>query len=60
MEKPIKVGTMLPFLNDMVRAIREGGEGSPSFNEAYHVHRAVEGVVRSLDTRGWVWVDEVK
>lgn len=53
-------GTMAPFLHDMVRAIKEGGEGSPSFNEAYHVHRAVEGVVRSLETRSWVRVDDVR
>lgn len=52
-------GTMAPFLHDMIRAIREGGEGSPSFNEAYHVHRAVEGVIRSMETRSWVRVDEV-
>jgi len=50
---------MAPFLHDMLRAIREGGEGSPSFNEAYHVHRAVEGVVRSMETRSWVRVDDV-
>jgi predicted dehydrogenase len=53
------MGTMAPFLHDMCRAIREGGEGSPSFNEAYHVHRAVEGVVRSMSTRAWVRVDDV-
>ena len=53
------MGTMGPFLHDMVRAIRDGGEGSPSFNEAYHAHRAVEGVVQSLDTRSWVRVDDV-
>ena len=53
------MGTMAPFLHDMVRAIHEGREGSPSFNEAYHVHQAVEGVVRSLETRAWVRVDDV-
>ena len=46
--KKLRVGMMEPFLYDMVRAIREGGEGSPSFNEVFHVHRAVDGVVRSL------------
>ena len=56
---PPFVGTMAPFLHDMLRAIREGGEGSPSFNEAYHVHRAVEGVVRSMETHSWVRVDDV-
>jgi predicted dehydrogenase len=53
------MGTMLPFLSDMVRAIREGGEGSPSFNEAYHAHRAVEGAIRSMETRSWVRVDDI-
>ena len=50
---------MAPFLHDMVRAIHEGGEGSPSFNEAHHVHRAVEAVLRSVDNRAWVRVDDV-
>lgn len=57
--RPPFFGTMAPFLNDMVRAIREGGDGSPSFNDAYHVHRAVEGALRSMETKSWVRVEDV-
>ena len=35
------------MFTDMVRAIREGRQGSPSFTEAAAVHRVVEAVARS-------------
>ena len=46
------------LLRDMVRAIRNGGDASPSFNDAYHVHRAVEALIHSMDTRAWQSVAE--
>jgi predicted dehydrogenase len=39
---------------DMVRAIRSGGDGSPSFAQACHVHQIVEGIYSSIETRAWV------
>jgi len=46
------------LLRDMVRAIRNGGDASPSFNDAYHVHRAVEALIHSMSTRSWQRIDE--
>jgi predicted dehydrogenase len=35
------------MFTDMVRAIREGREGSPSFTEAAEVHKVVDAVIRA-------------
>jgi len=42
------------MFHDMLRTIREGGPGSPSFSEALHVQRVVEAVVRSSSERIWI------
>jgi predicted dehydrogenase len=58
-------GTPQPFVamdwmfGDMVRAIREGREGSPSFTEAAAVHRVVEAVEWASRERRWVRMDEM-
>jgi predicted dehydrogenase len=44
---------------DMVKAIREGREGSPSFSEAVEVHRAVEAVEIANRERRWVRMSEI-
>ena len=46
------------MFHDMVSAIREGREGSPSFAEAAHVQRVVEAVLIADRERRWVRVDE--
>lgn len=50
---------MAAMFTDMIGAIREGREGSPSFEEATHVHRAVEAVMQSERTRAWVKLEDV-
>lgn len=50
---PYMVSMGLMF-HDMIRTIRNGGPGSPSFTEAAHVHRAVEAVIVSNRERRWV------
>jgi predicted dehydrogenase len=47
------------MFHDMVRTIREGGPGSPSFAEAYHAHRVVEAVMQSQQSGRWVTIEEV-
>lgn len=39
---------------DMLQAIEQRREGSPSFAEAAHAHAVVEAVERSMQTRAWV------
>src|SRR5207244_12504999 len=51
---PIAVYPMALLFREMARAIRTGGEAAPSFGQAYHVHRAIEAVYRSMETRSWV------
>ena len=54
----IFTGPLAALFSDMVDAIRDGGrEGSPSFAEAAHAHRAVEAAVRSMTTKSWEKVD---
>lgn len=45
---------------DMVQAIRKGGDGAPSFAQAFHVQQIVEGIYRSLDTRSWIDLRDVE
>jgi predicted dehydrogenase len=55
-------GFYLPFMlmfSDMRRAIRDGGDSSPSFNEAYQAHLGMEAAVRSVDTRSWVRIADL-
>ena len=47
------------MFSDMVKAIREGREGSPSFTEAAAVHRVVEAVERANQERRWVAMAEM-
>jgi len=44
---------------DMVAAIRDGRQGSPSFTEAAAVHRTVEAVELAAAERRWVRVDDM-
>jgi len=54
----IFTGPLAALFSDMVGAIRDGErEGSPSFAEAAHAHRAVEAAVRSMTTKSWEKVD---
>jgi predicted dehydrogenase len=48
------------MFHHMVRAIREGGPGSPSFQEAHHAQQVVEAVIRSQTTGRAIRVDEVR
>jgi predicted dehydrogenase len=58
-------GAVQPFVamdwmfGDMVRAIREGREGSPSFSEAAEVHKVVEAVEIGCAERRWVRVQSL-
>lgn len=45
---------------DMVHAIRAGGDGAPSFAQAFHVQLIVEGIYESMETRGWVNLRDVR
>jgi predicted dehydrogenase len=45
---------------DMVQAIRNGGDGAPSFAQACHVQQIVEGIHQSLQTRSWVRMRDVQ
>jgi predicted dehydrogenase len=47
------------MFSNMVAAIREGREGSPSFTEAAAVHRVVEAVERASAERRWLRMDEM-
>ena len=51
---------MARLFADMVRAIRNGGDGAPSFAQACHVQQIVEGIHQSLQTRSWVRMREVR
>lgn len=42
------------MFTDMLRAIRESREGSPSFTEAATVHQIVEGIESASEERRWV------
>lgn len=42
------------MFSDMVKAIRNGTEGSPSFTEAAAVHRVVEAVEQANNERRWI------
>jgi predicted dehydrogenase len=44
---------------DMVQAIRSGGDGAPSFAQAFHVQQIIEGIYQSEQTRGWVNMRDV-
>lgn len=57
-EAPIFTAPLAALFSDMVRTIRDDrAEGSPSFAEAAHAHRAVEAAVRSMETGRWEKVD---
>ncbi|MGF7150138.1 putative dehydrogenase [Sphingomonas zeicaulis] len=45
------------MFSNMVQAIRDGSEGSPSFTEAAAVHRVVEAVERASQERCWFRMD---
>lgn len=47
------------MFSNMVNAIRNGTEGSPSFSEAAAVHRVVEAVERANLERRWIRMDEM-
>jgi predicted dehydrogenase len=47
------------MFHDMLRTIREGGAGSPSFSEAVHAQRVFEAVIRSDRERRWIRIDEM-
>jgi len=47
------------MFHDMVRTIREGGPGSPSFAEAHHAQQAVEAVIESQRTGRVVRVNDI-
>jgi predicted dehydrogenase len=47
------------MFKNMVDAIRNGTEGSPSFTEAAAVHRVVEAVERANLERRWIRMDEM-
>ena len=59
---PTATGTPQPFVamdwmfSDMVQAIREGREGSPSFTEAASVHEVVEAVQQASAERRWITI----
>jgi predicted dehydrogenase len=46
------------MFHHMIRAIREGREGSPSFTEAAHAQHVIEAVIRSDAERRWISLDE--
>jgi predicted dehydrogenase len=46
------------MFHDMIRAIRQGGPGSPNFAEAFHAQQVVEAVVDSQRTGRWVRIEE--
>ena len=48
------------MFHDMIRTIRDGGPGSPSFAEACHAQRVVEAVILSQQTGRWMRIDEVE
>jgi predicted dehydrogenase len=48
------------MFHDIVRTIRDGGPGSPSFAEAWHAQRVVEAVILSQRTGRWTRIDEVE
>lgn len=49
------------MFRDMARVIRTGsGDGSPSFDEAYHAQCVVEAVEQSWKTRRWVRISDVQ
>ncbi|MFV0644836.1 MAG: Gfo/Idh/MocA family protein [Sphingomonadaceae bacterium] len=47
------------MFSNMVRAIREGGDGAPGFSDAAHVHRFVEAVEKADKERRWIRMDEM-
>jgi predicted dehydrogenase len=51
---------MARLFADMVQAIRNGGDGAPSFAQACHVQQIVEGIHQSLKTRSWVRMHDVQ
>ncbi len=48
------------MFHDMVRTIRDGGPGSPSFAEAWHAQRVVEAVLLSQKTGRMMRIDEIE
>jgi predicted dehydrogenase len=44
---------MAMVFDDVLRAIRNGGDARPSFSQAYHVHCVIEAAHRSSQTRTW-------
>jgi predicted dehydrogenase len=47
------------MFHDMVRSIREGRAGSPSFAEACHAQCVVEAVVQSQKSGQWLRIDDI-
>lgn len=47
------------MFSDMAQAIRQGGDGNPSFAEAADVHGVVEAVERANAERRWIRMDEM-
>lgn len=59
-DDPNKVALVMGrAFNDMLRAIRVGGEAEPSFATAHHVQQVMEAIHVSQARRAWVHVDEV-
>jgi predicted dehydrogenase len=52
--------SMTRLFSDMLRAVRSGSEGSPSFEEAYQVQRVIEAVTLSHQARRWVRIAELE
>jgi predicted dehydrogenase len=47
------------MFSDMIRTIREGGPGSPSFTEALHAQRVVEAVIQSQQSGRWMAIADI-
>jgi predicted dehydrogenase len=60
-DDPNKVALIMGrAFNDMLRAIRSGGDAAPSFATAHHVQRTMEAIHKSQETRAWVRVEDMK
>jgi predicted dehydrogenase len=53
-EGPMPIFAMAMAFDDMIRAVRQGGDACPSFTQAYHVHSVIEAAHLSSQTRAWI------
>lgn len=65
-DTPFTKATAPPYMvsmgwmfHDMLRTIREGGPGSPSFAEALHAQKVVEAVVQSQQSGRWLRIADI-